>query len=99
RPPVLGVVPRGVALAFELEGHFTPLTGITASAPSTVAIAEITNRPVKPATAATSHAPRRGASACGTVVAMFMIPRSLPRVAALGSTCVARAWSTDRNAP
>src|SRR5215469_18436605 len=57
------------------------------------------NRVGYPPSWLTSGAAIAGARTCGPELAMLMMPRSLARAAADGSTWVTRAWSTDRYTP
>src|SRR5690606_34960932 len=82
RPPGLRPAPRlGERPRREIDRHRTPRTGSTASAPRMVTRPASRKSPTNPANAATIHAPSSGDTACGTVVAMFITPRSFPRVA------------------
>src|SRR5262245_40751274 len=71
----------------------------TNAEPSTVITATDRNRVGYPPSRLTSGAAIAGASTCGPELAMLMIPRSLARPAADGSTWVTSAWSTDRYTP
>src|SRR5690348_1611382 len=67
--------------------------------PSTVMTATDRNRVGYPPSWLTSGAAIAGASTWGPELAMLMMPRSLARAAADGSTWVTSAWSTDRYTP
>lgn len=59
-----------------VRGQRTVRTNNTDRPPRIPKTAEVTNNPVKPPVASTTAAPTSGPSACGTAMAMFMMPRS-----------------------
>src|SRR4029077_2289959 len=71
----------------------------TNSEPSTVMTATDRYSDRYPPSWLTRGAATAGASTCGPVLATLMMPRSLARPAAVGSTWVTRAASTDRYTP